>query len=536
MAMMTGVGGVQECDTRCYPGASCWPHVEKMLELYARLPGKVLSSYDEDYRNHVLMINTRVTKLPYLIVMAKTVEDIQFAVQFANKYNMKITIRSSGHDYIGRSTWDGSLQINLSNMTDLKFNLSSSRHAAGEVTAQSGNTWLRVYNETNKLGRVVVGGSAHTVSMGGYTLGGGHSPISRKFGLAVDNLLEVEMVTANGSLIYADEHGTRLWDSHTQVFYQTSNTDIFWAVRGGGGSTYGIVTAFTYKLHYDSKMVTLTCYSPVFDSQGHDVGRPFLQTFNNLLPSLAPEWGGYEIITQGSDPKQGTLGTILLVLNHFGPYGSSSFNTIAPFRSEIEKHCLLKNVSNFLEYEITAHDDLYTRNYIYNTLMQPDSFTPEWYNFMYSMMTDPALEQIKTGVGCTGVLVGGNMKNFADDSTAVNPNLRSAVMALTCGLTWESPFTDSKSIEMAEKFTTGLIKFGNGTYFNEPSAYLPDWKTAYWGGHYDRLFAIKKVWDPENVFTCLHCVGSDISQNLASHGEGDLQSVLPFIHPPIVVG
>lgn len=358
--------------------------------------------------------------------------------------------------------------------------------------------------------------------MGGYTLGGGHSPIGRKFGMAVDNLLEVEMVTANGSLVYADEHGTRLWDSQNQAFNRTSDTDIFWAVRGGGGSTYGIVTAFTYKLHYDSEIVSMVCSAPIYDSQFRDVGRPFLEAFHNILPNLAPEWGGLELLMHSSNQKAGTTGTTILALNHFGPNNSPSYRTISPFQAEIDSHCKLQNVSNFLEYELTDNEPLYYRTYIFNTLMQADSFTPEWYNFIYGMLNDPMLPTIDVKASCTGVLIGGNIRNIPAHATAVNPNFRSAVMSLTCGLSWPDMTQDARGVEMAEHYTKDLIKFGNGSYFNNPSVYLPDWKTAYWGGHYDRLLAIKKAWDPNNVFTCHHCVGSDL--------------FLPDSYVPILVG
>ncbi|XP_053374586.1 uncharacterized protein LOC123560760 [Mercenaria mercenaria] len=529
--LTTALPGNQECDNHCYPGASCWPGIDEELELFKNIKGDVLTAYNEEYRREVLMVNTRVTEFPFLVVMAETVDDVIYAVKYANRHNMKITIRSSGHDYIGRSTWHGSLQINLSRMKGLNFNLNSTRHQEGEVTAQSGNSWLRLYNETNKLGRVIVGGSAHTVSMGGYTLGGGHSPIGRKFGMAVDNLLEVEMVTSNGSLVYANISGTVLVDTETGTTHTTTDTDIFWAVRGGGGSTYGIVTAFTYKLHNDSKMVKVTCYSPIYNALGQDVGRPIIQAFDNLASTtLAPEWGGYEIITSSGDPKAGTEGTVLLVLNHFGEWGSPSFNTLGPFIPIAEKHCAFQNMSNFLEYEIESKDALFYRTYVYNTLLQPNSFTPEYYNFMYRMFNEPNVARLQAGVGCTGTLIGGNMKIKDPDSTAVNPNFRTGVYSMSCGMSWSDAFMDKAVVDQAIQFTKGFVKHGNGTYFNEPSAYLPNWKTAYWGGHYDRLLAIKQRWDPQNVFTCLHCVGSNDTKGHTADPH------IPDIHIPSIVG
>lgn len=252
--------------------------------------------------------------------------------------------------------------------------------------------------------------------MGGYTLGGGHSPIGRKFGLAIDNLLEVQMVAANGSLVYANESGTTVMDTETGQSLHTSNSDIFWALRGGGGSTFGIVTAFTYKLHLDSKIVRLVCYSPLIDAQGHDVGRLFLQTFDHLAStSLAPEWGGYEIINSGSNGHASTGGTIVLILNHFGEWGSQSFNTIQPFLSNYSALCTFQNVSNFLEYakefELSGQGKSYYRSYSFGSLHQPETFTPAYYDFLYNMVQDPAIPMLQTGFVCSGILIGGDLYN-----------------------------------------------------------------------------------------------------------------------------
>lgn len=116
-------------------------------------------------------------------------------------------------------------------------------------------------------------------------------------------------------------------------------------------------------------------------------------------------------------------------------------------------------------------------------------------------------------------------------STAVNPSFRTAVYSMSCGLSWSSPFADTAVINLANQYMKGLTSHGKGTYFNEPSAYLPDWKMAYWGGHYDRLLAIKQQWDPENVFSCLHCVGSK-----ETDGGSPNPAATPDIHIPAIVG
>ena len=104
------------------------------------------------------------------------------------------------------------------------------------------------------------------------------------------------------------------------------------------------------------------------------------------------------------------------------------------------------------------------------------------------------------------------MRNLSADSMAVNPSLRTGITSLSCWMNWVDPGKEDHFVHIGEHLTDQLIKFGKGTFLNEPSYYLPNWKQALWGGHYDRLLAIKRKWDPDNIFTCHHCVGSDIKQ------------------------
>ncbi|WAR15421.1 A2478-like protein [Mya arenaria] len=500
-------------DNFCWPGQTCMPTHQEGLDFAASLDGDIITPTDERYPNVTIMINTRVTMFPYVVVMAESVDDVIKTVKFANKFNVKLTIRSSGHDYIGRSTGDGTLQLNLWKMRGLEVKLNSTRNADGELKAQSGNSWIRVYTELNKVNRTIIGGSAHTVSMGGYTLGGGHSPIGRKFGLAIDNLLEVEMVTANGSLVYATETEAVYVDPDTGARTVTQDADLFWALRGGGGATFGIVTAFTYKIHKDSRMVKLACISAIKDGYGNDVGRAFLKSFNNLLSStLAPEWGGYQVLTSEGSPVYHTKGGVILYLNHFGEWGSPSFHTIDPFLNKYRAQCQLTNMADFLDYEKDSKDALYTNNYVFNTLMQPGGFTDAYYDFIYDMLLGNH-SGLPVDMGCTGALIGGHMNDVQPDATAMHPGMRTGVMSLTCGGSWDPNKAGLQPEEdYIAKWADRLLTYGQGTYFNEPSEHLPNWKTEYWGGHYDRLLSIKRQWDPDHVFTCLHCVGSDMSR------------------------
>ena len=218
--------------------------------------------------------------------------------------------------------------------------------------------------------------------------------------MAVDNLLEVKLVMADGSLVISNAMET------TTVFLNgssenSSNTDLFWALRGGGGGTFGVAVTFTYRLHKaPSQFVIMTCYMPIY-YMGQNVGTEYLKTLDKQLATLPPEWGGYQLIGAAPYPTlPGSKGSITLVLNHAGEWGTPSFNAILPFYNKYNQSCGFRNVSTFLEYS-NSTDAIYYPAYVANTLVQPDSFTDAYYEFILVNVT------LAQSSGCTGTLIGG---------------------------------------------------------------------------------------------------------------------------------
>ena len=259
--------------------------------------------------------------------------------------------------------------------------------------------------QLDKHGKLIVGGVEPTVSLGGYTLGGGHSPIGRMFGLAADNVLEIEMVSANGKIVTVNDQGTKTIDQGGTVV-KSSDTDLYWALRGGGGGTFGIVTKFTYKLHDAPKQfVVMDCLMPMYNDS-INTGRQFLQDFNNLLASTLPsEWGGYEWTSGYASPLYPNMnGSIALHLLHTGEYGSPSFNAILPFTVKYEGRCQFKNVSRYFNW--TSGSSGYYRIYIFNTLMQPGGYTDDFIDFLFNTsLTYPSITE--EYFFCAGTLIGG---------------------------------------------------------------------------------------------------------------------------------
>lgn len=159
---------------------------------------------------------------------------------FANLYNIRLLIRGTGHDYNGKSTGAGALAIWTHHLTSISLNdaYSSSSYTGKAAILGAGVSSIQAYEFADANDGIIVGGNCPTVALaGGYTQGGGHGPLSTKFGPAVDQVLEWEVVTGTGKLLQASP---------------TENPDLFWALSGGGGGTYGVVISMTVKYHPSS--------------------------------------------------------------------------------------------------------------------------------------------------------------------------------------------------------------------------------------------------------------------------------------------
>ncbi|KAJ4226132.1 hypothetical protein NW759_004719 [Fusarium solani] len=175
--------------------------------------------------------------LPVYSVKATSVSQIQLAVNFARSLNLRLVIRNTGHDFLGKSTGAGSLNIwthHLKNIELLKDYKSAGSYSGPALKVGAGVQVFELYEAANKYGYTAVGGECRTVGVaGGFTAMGGHSPMSPIAGLGSDQVLSVDIVTPDGRFITANEK---------------QNAEIFWAVRGGGGATFGVVTSLTVRV------------------------------------------------------------------------------------------------------------------------------------------------------------------------------------------------------------------------------------------------------------------------------------------------
>jgi len=197
-------------------------------EFRARLRGDLIQPQDESYEDARKVYNAMIDKRPRMIVRCADVADVIQSVNFARDNNILLSIRSGGHNAGGLGICDDGLVIDLSLIKYTRVD-----PLAKTVVAGGGCLWGDIDHATHVFKMATPSGIISTTGVGGLTTGGGLGYLTRKCGLTIDNLLSVDIVLADGSFITANEN---------------QNQDLYWAVRGGGGN-FGVVTAFTFKLH-----------------------------------------------------------------------------------------------------------------------------------------------------------------------------------------------------------------------------------------------------------------------------------------------
>ena len=201
---------------------------DAIAKLQANFNGTLLRPGNDDYEQARRVWNGMIDKCPALIARCTGAADVAQAVRFARTHNLLVSVRGGGHNVAGNAVCDDGLMIDLSPMKGIQVDADNRT-----VRAESGVLWSELDAATQQHGLATTGGTVSHTGLAGLTLGGGLGWLMSKHGLTCDNLLSVEMVRATGETLTASE---------------TENEDLFWAVRGGGGN-FGIVTAFTYRLH-----------------------------------------------------------------------------------------------------------------------------------------------------------------------------------------------------------------------------------------------------------------------------------------------
>src|SRR3954447_15844213 len=228
--------------------------------------GRLIGPEDAAYGEAQKVYNAMIDRRPALIAQCATPGDVASAIAFARRHDLVLAVRGGGHNGAGLGTCDDGVVIDLSPMKEIQID-----PKARTVRVGGGCTWGEVDGATNEHGLATPSGIISTTGVGGLTLGGGLGHLTRKCGLSIDNVLEAEMVLANGEQVRASAD---------------ENADLFWAIRGGGGN-FGVVTAFTFRLHEVGDVFAGPTFWPV------EAGAEVLKVYRDFLPAAPRELNGF---------------------------------------------------------------------------------------------------------------------------------------------------------------------------------------------------------------------------------------------------
>jgi FAD/FMN-containing dehydrogenase len=228
--------------------------------------GLLIGPDDADYEEARQVYNAMIDKRPGLIARCANPEDVARAVTFAREHDLLLAVRGGGHNGAGLGTCDDGVVIDLSQLKGVEVD-----PQARTVRVGGGCTWSDVDKATNEHGLATPSGIISTTGVGGLTLGGGIGHLTRKCGLSIDNLLEAEIVLANGEQVRASAN---------------EHPDLYWAIRGGGGN-FGVVTSFLFRLHEVGTVVGGPTFWPV------ESGAEVLSAYREFLPGAPRELNGF---------------------------------------------------------------------------------------------------------------------------------------------------------------------------------------------------------------------------------------------------
>lgn len=259
--------------------------------------GAIITPDDPTYDETRKIFNAMIDRRPRIIAQCACVDDVVRSIHVARHHGLEIAVRGGGHGVAGKALTEGGLVIDLRRMCSVSVNPS-----ARTVTVGGGATMSHLDRGTEPYGLATTGGRASTTGVGGYILGGGSGWLDRKFGLACDNLLSVELVTASGDVIHASEN---------------EHPELFWALHGGGGN-FGVATSFTLRLYeLSSVSVMLLVWPP-------EAGVDVLRAYRDFMESAPDEIGGGALFVTGPEEEfvpESLVGrlTLLVLITYAGP-------------------------------------------------------------------------------------------------------------------------------------------------------------------------------------------------------------------------
>jgi FAD/FMN-containing dehydrogenase len=442
-------------------------------ELKKTMGGQVLTPESSGYDKARAIWNGMIDRRPALIVRCTEAQDVVEAVRFARNHELLVAVRGGGHNIAGNAVCDGGIMIDLSLMNGVNVDAS---HRTARVGA--GATLGDVDRETQAHGLATPLGINSTTGVAGLTLGGGFGWLSRRFGLTIDNLISVDLVTAAGESVKASD---------------SQNADLFWGIRGGGGN-FGVVTSFEFRLHpvgpevlsglivhpIDSARATLRFYRDFMADTPEELVCWFVLRQAPPLPFLAPEWHGKEILALALF-YSGAIQEGERLARPLREFGKPLADVIAPTPYTVWQ--------TLLDPMLTPGARNYWKSHNFGELS--DGLIDALIDFA-RRIPDPQTE-------IAFAQLGGAVSRVSPQATAYTA--RDAQFVLNVHGRWADPALDSKCIGWARDLFSATSRFASGgAYVNFLTQEEQERVKAAYGANYDRLVQLKSKYDPTNLF------------------------------------
>jgi len=436
----------------------------------AQLRGKIILPDDAQYNEARKVYNAMIDKHPGMIVKCVDVADVIHAVNFGRENNLLVAVRGGGHNGGGLGLCDDGLVIDLAGIKFVRVNTADSTVRVG-----GGNLWGEVDHATHAFGLAVPAGIISTTGVGGLTLGGGVGHLSRKYGLTIDNLLEADMVLADGSFVTVNDK---------------ENTDLFWAIRGGGGN-FGIVTSFKFQGH------------PVKNVYGGPTFWPIEQTneimawYHNFIHNAPDELNGFAATLEVPGPPFPEALHNKKFCGIVWCYSGDMSKAPELFKQVLDMKPVFEHVGEMPYPAVqTMFDGLY-----------PPGF--QWYwraDFFNDLGPDASAKHLEFGAKiptpfCQMHLypITGAAARVASDATPWA--YRDAKYAGVIVGVDPDPANAEKITDWCKGYWHALHPFSSGgAYLNFIMNEGQDRIKASYKNNYDRLTKIKKKYDPDNFF------------------------------------
>jgi FAD/FMN-containing dehydrogenase len=452
--------------------------------LKTSISGELIGPEEEGYEQLRRVYNGMIDKYPRLIARCADVADVMAVVNFARDNGLLLAVRSGGHNGAGFGVCDDGIVLDLSLMNGIRVDPD-----ARTLRAEGGCTLRAVSHAGSPFGLAVPVGAVSTTGVGGLTLGGGHGYLTRKYGLTIDNLLEADVVLADGRFVTASAR---------------QNEDLFWALRGGGGN-FGVVTSLLFQAQPVGEVIAGLM---LWD---FEQAAEMMRWYDQFLPAASEDLYGFLAIMNVPPvplfPVHLHKRTVCAVIwCHLGS------------RQQAQKDLDAVRESHPPAFEQVGPMPLTALLSMFDALMPPGL---QWYwkGDFFTELSDAAIEQhVKYGTQLPTLLslmhlfpVDGQVHRVAPDATAFN--FRDARYSMVIAGVDPDPANNEKMIQWAREYWRALHPYSaGGAYVNFMMDEGLERVQATYGDNYQRLAAIKAKYDPQNLFR--------VNQNIRPQGTG----------------